>query len=117
MSIVHHDVLIVGSGHAGARAALAAPQGGFTGSLAIGGGYIGLEAAAVMAKLGKKVCVVEALDRVLARVAGAPLSVFFGAEHRARGVDIRLGATVERIEGRSGRAAGVRLADGELIET
>lgn len=39
----------------------------------IGGGYIGLEAAAVLAKLGKKVTLLEALDRVLARVAGADI--------------------------------------------
>jgi 3-phenylpropionate/trans-cinnamate dioxygenase ferredoxin reductase subunit len=83
----------------------------------IGGGYIGLEAAAVLRKLGKKVCIVEALDRVLARVAAEPLSRFYEAEHRAQGVEIRLGGTVARIEGRDGRAAGVRLADGTLLET
>ncbi|MBY0305443.1 MAG: pyridine nucleotide-disulfide oxidoreductase [Sphingomonas sp. 28-62-20] len=81
----------------------------------IGGGYIGLEAAAVLSKLGKQVTVVEALDRVLARVAGEPLSRFFEAEHRAHGVDVRLGAMVEAIEGANGRAIGVRLTDGELI--
>ncbi|HWI85284.1 MAG TPA: FAD-dependent oxidoreductase [Sphingomonas sp.] len=81
----------------------------------IGGGYIGLEAAAVLTKLGKKVTVLEALDRVLARVAGEPLSRFYEAEHRAHGVDIRLGAKVECIEEANGRATGVRLADGELL--
>ncbi|MDF2385549.1 FAD-dependent oxidoreductase [Nostoc ellipsosporum NOK] len=80
----------------------------------VGGGYIGLEAAAVLAKLGKQVTVIEALDRVLARVAGAPLSHFFEAEHRAHGVEIRLGAQVAAIEG-EGRVTGVRLADGEAI--
>jgi 3-phenylpropionate/trans-cinnamate dioxygenase ferredoxin reductase subunit len=58
----------------------------------VGGGYIGLEAAAVLATSGKEVVLFEALDRVLARVAGEPLSRFYEAEHRARGVDIRLGA-------------------------
>ena len=81
----------------------------------IGGGYIGLEAAAVLTKLGKPVTVLEAQDRVLARVAGEPLSRFFEAEHRARGVDVRLGALVECIEERNGAACGVRLADGELL--
>lgn len=81
----------------------------------IGGGYIGLEAAAVLNKLGKHVTVVEALDRVLARVAGEPLSRFFEAEHRAHGVDVRLSAMVEAIESANGRAIGVRLKDGELI--
>lgn len=82
----------------------------------IGGGYIGLEAAAVLAKMGKKVTVLEALDRVLARVAGEPLSRFYEAEHRAHGVDIRLGVTVECIEGKEGLASGVRLANGETLE-
>ncbi len=81
----------------------------------VGGGFIGLEAAAVLTKLGKQVTVVEALDRVLARVAGEPLSRFFEAEHRARGVDVRLGARVECIEERNGRACGVRLAGGEVL--
>jgi len=80
----------------------------------IGGGYIGLEAAAVLAKAGKKVVLLEALDRVLARVAAEPLSRFFEAEHRAHGVDLRLGATVTAIEGES-YATGVRLEGGEVI--
>ena len=50
----------------------------------IGGGYIGLEAAAVLTKFGKSITVLEAQDRVLARVAGEPLSRFFEAEHRRR---------------------------------
>lgn len=81
----------------------------------IGGGYIGLEAAAVLSTLGKAVTVVEAQDRVLARVAGADLSRFFEDEHRRQGVTLRLGATVAAIETRDGRAAGVRLADGAVI--
>lgn len=81
----------------------------------IGGGYIGLEAAAVLAKFGKKVVLLEALDRVLARVAGEPLSGFFEAEHRAHGVDVRLGVAVDSILGED-RATGVRLADGEVLQ-
>ena len=81
----------------------------------VGGGYIGLEAAAVLTKLGKHVTVLEALDRVLARVAGEPLSRFYEGEHRARGVDIRLNTTVECIEERAERACGVRLAGGEVV--
>ena len=81
----------------------------------IGGGYIGLEAAAVLTKLGKRVTVIEALDRVLARVAGEPLSRFFEAEHRAHGVDIRLDARVETLDGDKGRITGVRLAGGEVV--
>ncbi|PZN97370.1 MAG: pyridine nucleotide-disulfide oxidoreductase [Alphaproteobacteria bacterium] len=82
----------------------------------VGGGYIGLEAAAVLAKLGKQVVVLEALDRVLARVAGPALSAFYEAEHRAHGVDIRTGVMVTGIIGKDGRAAGVRLADGGSID-
>jgi 3-phenylpropionate/trans-cinnamate dioxygenase ferredoxin reductase component len=48
----------------------------------VGGGYIGLEAAAVLSKFGKSVTVLEAQDRVLARVAGPDLSTFYEAEHR-----------------------------------
>ena len=81
----------------------------------IGGGYIGLEAAAVLTRLGKRVCVLEALERVLARVAGEELSRFYEAEHRAHGVDLRTGVAVECIEGKDGKATGVRLADGEIV--
>jgi 3-phenylpropionate/trans-cinnamate dioxygenase ferredoxin reductase subunit len=80
----------------------------------IGGGYIGLEAAAALRKLGKDVVVIEALDRVLARVAGEPISHFYEAEHRAHGVDLRLGATVAALEG-EGRIEAVRLQGGERI--
>lgn len=80
----------------------------------IGGGYIGLEAAAVLTKFGKQVVVLEALDRVLARVAAEPLSRFFEAEHRAHGVDVRLGVSVDCILGED-RVTGVRLADGEVL--
>lgn len=85
-----------------------------TQAVVIGGGYIGLEAAAALTKLGKHVVVVEALDRVLARVAGEPLSRFYENEHRAHGVDLRLNTGVECIEGEK-RATGVRLADGQVI--
>lgn len=80
----------------------------------IGGGYIGLEAAAVLRKMGKEVTVLEAMDRVLARVAGEQLSRFYEAEHRAHGVDVRLGVEVTCIEGQY-QATGVRLADNKII--
>lgn len=81
----------------------------------VGGGYIGLEAAAVLVKLGKRVTVLEAQDRVLARVAGETLSRFFEAQHRAHGVDLRLNAVLSELEGWEGRVTGVRLADGSRI--
>ncbi|MEH3104662.1 MAG: FAD-dependent oxidoreductase [Sphingomonas phyllosphaerae] len=80
----------------------------------IGGGYIGLEAAAALTKLGKPVTVVETRDRVLARVAGEPLSRFYEAEHRARGVRVLLNARVVCVEG-TDKVEGVRLADGEVL--
>jgi 3-phenylpropionate/trans-cinnamate dioxygenase ferredoxin reductase subunit len=81
----------------------------------VGAGYIGLEAAAVLTKLGKQVTVLEALDRVLARVAGEPLSRFYEAEHRAHGVDLRLGVQVDGLLGEAGRVTGVQLASGEVL--
>jgi 3-phenylpropionate/trans-cinnamate dioxygenase ferredoxin reductase subunit len=63
----------------------------------IGGGYIGLEAVAVLSKLGKHVTVLDAQDRVLARVAGEALSRFYEAEHRAHGVDVRIGTLIKCI--------------------
>ena len=81
----------------------------------IGGGYIGLEAAAVLTKLGCAVTLIEALDRVLSRVAGEDLSRFYEAEHRAHGVDLRLGEGVECLHGDGTRVTGVELASGELL--
>ncbi len=82
----------------------------------VGGGSIGLETAAVLRRLGKEVVLLEALDRVLARVAGTEISRFYEAEHRARGVDVRLGTTVAAILGERGRVAGLRLRDGGTLE-
>lgn len=81
----------------------------------VGGGYIGLEAAAVLTKLGKKVVLLEALPRVLARVAGEALSEFYEAEHRAHGVDLRTSESVVAIEGDGRRVTGVRLGDGGVV--
>ena len=80
----------------------------------IGGGYIGLEAAAILKKIGKQVTLLEMQERVLARVAGEDLSRFYEAEHRSRGVDVRLSAKVSAIEGDDG-VTGVRLADNTVI--
>ncbi len=65
----------------------------------IGGGYIGLEAAAVGIKKELKVTLVEALPRLLARVTGPELSQYYDGVHRRHGVDIRLGAGVQALEG------------------
>jgi len=89
-------------------------DGGVNNIVVIGGGYIGLEAAAVLTKLGCKVTLLEALPRVLARVAGPELSAFYEKEHRDHGVDLRTGVAVEAIVG-EGRVTGVKLADGTVI--
>ncbi|HFJ0420268.1 TPA: NAD(P)/FAD-dependent oxidoreductase [Pseudomonas aeruginosa] len=81
----------------------------------IGGGYIGLEAAAVLSTLGKSVTVLEAQDRVLARVAGEALSRFYETEHRTHGVDVRLGVAVEHIVGDGDTVTGVALQDGSVL--
>lgn len=77
----------------------------------VGGGYVGLEAAASARSLGCEVVLLERLDRVLKRVASEPLSSFFTERHRAEGVDIRVGVEVAMFED-----GGVRLGDGTLVE-
>jgi len=81
----------------------------------IGGGYIGLEAAASARALGASAVILEREPRILARVACKALSDFFTDYHRARGVTFRLGADIAAFEGEGGRVTGVRLADGGLI--
>lgn len=88
----------------------------------VGGGYIGLEAASVAKKLGAKPVVIEAMDRLLARVAVPELSAFYLDAHRSRGVTVELDAQVAEISGKGGglfggakRVAGVKLGDGRTI--
>lgn len=81
----------------------------------VGGGYIGLETAAALNRLGAQVVVLEVLDRVLSRVAGEAISRFYEAEHRGRGVDLRTGVTVSSICGERGRVSGVMLSNGSQL--
>ena len=82
----------------------------------VGGGYIGLEAAASARLLGAQATVIELAPRVLARVACEELAAFFEAYHRRRGVQILTGAQVEDVEhGPDGSLSGVRLSDGKTI--
>lgn len=81
----------------------------------IGGGYIGLEAAASARALGADVIIVERESRVLARVACPILSDFFHSFHLGQGVTIEVDAQVTTLEGADGRVTGVRLGDGRLI--
>lgn len=81
----------------------------------VGGGYVGLEAAASARALGAEVVVIERESRVLARVACETLSHFFQDYHGARGVAFELNAGVEGFEGADGRIAGVRLSGGRVL--
>ena len=87
----------------------------------VGGGYIGLEVAAVARGEGRDVTVLEAEDRVMKRVTSPVISTFIQDFHRGRGVDIRLGARLAAIEDDrgaiegDGKVAQVRLADGTVL--
>jgi 3-phenylpropionate/trans-cinnamate dioxygenase ferredoxin reductase component len=81
----------------------------------IGGGYVGLEAAAVCAKAGMHVTVVEAAEHILRRVACAATARFIRAVHEAHGVNVLEGVNVTRIAGIDGVANGVELANGTLL--
>ncbi len=80
----------------------------------VGGGYIGLEAAAVAAKLGLTATVLEMAPRILQRVASPETSAYFRALHAAHGVTIREGTGLERLLG-EGRVTSARLTGGEEI--
>lgn len=81
----------------------------------VGGGYVGLEAAASARALGAQATVIERESRVLARVACETLSTFFQDYHGARGVAFELNANVEAFEGENGHVIGVRLKGGEVV--
>jgi len=81
----------------------------------IGGGYIGLEAAASGRALGAEVTIIERESRVLARVADPILSNFFQTFHRGQGVRIEVDAQVAALEGINGHVTGVRLGDGRVV--
>ncbi len=80
----------------------------------VGGGYIGLEAAAVAAKLGLHVTVLEMAPRILQRVASTETSDYFRALHTAHGVRIMESTGLDRLLG-DARVTGVRLADGREL--
>ncbi len=84
--------------------------------LIVGGGYIGLEAAAVAAKLGLSVTLVEMADRILQRVAAPETSDYFRQVHSKHGVDIREGVGLDHLTGAEGRVTGAVLSDGSTVE-
>ncbi|WP_136440064.1 NAD(P)/FAD-dependent oxidoreductase [Pacificoceanicola onchidii] len=83
--------------------------------LIVGGGYIGLEAAAGACKLGLHVTLVEAADRILQRVASPETSAYFRNLHKSHGVDLREGVGLSRILGED-KVTGAELADGTTLD-
>jgi len=88
---------------------------GATEVVVVGGGFIGLEVAAVARKRGKAVTVIEAMGRLMARPAAPALAAFYLEAHRRRGVRVLLDAAVTGMVGEQSRVRGVRLADGTTI--
>jgi 3-phenylpropionate/trans-cinnamate dioxygenase ferredoxin reductase subunit len=83
----------------------------------VGGGYIGLEAAAVMRKMNKAVTLLEVGPRLLGRVTGETLSRFIDDVHRTKGVDIRTGTGLAGLETLGARVMAALLDTGERIAT
>lgn len=83
--------------------------------LIVGGGYIGLEAAAVTRKLGLSVTLIEMAERILQRVAASETSDFFRALHKGQGVDIRESTGLTRLIGEA-RVSRAELSDGTILD-
>ncbi|WP_343503289.1 NAD(P)/FAD-dependent oxidoreductase [Alloyangia pacifica] len=83
--------------------------------LIVGGGYIGLEAAAVASKLGLQVTLVEMADRILQRVAAPETSDWFRALHKGHGVDLREGVGLGKLVGEDGKVTAAELTDGTTL--
>lgn len=81
----------------------------------IGGGFIGLEAAAVARSEGKTVTVVEAAKRLLPRSVAPVVSEFYRKAHTRRGTEVRLDTEVAKIHGERGHVTAVQLMDGTLL--
>jgi 3-phenylpropionate/trans-cinnamate dioxygenase ferredoxin reductase subunit len=82
----------------------------------IGGGFIGLEAAATAGRLGAKITVVEALPGVMSRTVSAPAADFFADQHARWGTRLVMSAPVTRILGdKRGRVSGIELRDGQRL--
>lgn len=85
-------------------------------ALVVGGGYIGLEAAAVLSGLGLQVTVVEAAERILQRVASVQTSDYFRRLHEKHDVRIREGLTLSALVGDQGRVTGAEFSDGSTLD-
>lgn len=81
----------------------------------IGGGFIGIEAAASLRSMGRNVSLIEAGPRLVGRAVGEQTSQRILDHHLARGIDIHLNTGVEEITGKGDRVAGVKLDDGTVL--
>ena len=86
-----------------------------TNVVVLGGGFIGLEVAAVAQKAGKTVTVVQSGSRLMGRAVSSITSDYFAQAHRARGTTVHLNAQVAHLDGDGGRVTSVCLADGTNI--
>ena len=80
--------------------------------LVVGGGYVGLEAAAVARKFGCSVTLIEMTGRILSRVASAQTADIMRDIHLSHGVDIRENTALISLSGTDGRVCGALLSDG-----
>lgn len=85
-------------------------------AVVVGGGYIGLEAAASLRRKGVDVTVVETLERLLMRVTGEEIANYIQERHDREGVEILLGETVTEMVGADGQVTGVGLASGRVLD-
>lgn len=83
-------------------------------ALIVGGGYIGLEAAAVASTSGMDVTLIEAADRILGRVASPQTASYFRALHNSHGVDVREGSALSMLSEANGVLVA-KMADGSEI--
>ena len=83
--------------------------------LVVGGGYIGLEAAAVASAKGVAVTLIEGAPRILQRVAAPITSDYFRQLHRGHGVTIKEGVSLHRLVGSDGAVNGAELSDGSQL--
>ncbi|WP_077032919.1 NAD(P)/FAD-dependent oxidoreductase [Pelomonas sp. KK5] len=84
--------------------------------LVVGAGFIGLEFAAVAVQQGLPVTVVEALARPMVRAVSPVVSAWVQEAHAAQGVQWRLGCSLAEVIARDGRVAGLRCADGTVLD-
>ena len=84
--------------------------------LIVGGGYIGLEAAAVARYRGLKVTVIEMAERILQRTSAKETADFMRSVHASNDVTIRERTGLDHLIGSNGKVSGAKLSDGTVVE-